>query len=126
MQYDGDFLDESVDIWPMGNLIFTLLTGLKPYYYIDTTSEDIQEATKQGPPYIDPRYKTRSFIEGRMVEIMDQCHKLNATERVDIFHVVRHLRETKATAADPNNKTWKYAGESKQQILKHKQNWCKK
>lgn len=105
MQYDGDFLDESVDIWPMGNLIFTLLTGLKPYYYIDTTSEDIQEATKQGPPYIDPRYKTRSFIEGRMVEIMDQCHKLNATERVDIFHVVRHLRETKATAADPNNKT---------------------
>jgi hypothetical protein len=26
-EYDGDYLDESVDLWPMGNIIFGLLTG---------------------------------------------------------------------------------------------------
>ena len=26
-EYDGAYLDESVDIWPMGNIIFSLLTG---------------------------------------------------------------------------------------------------
>lgn len=26
-EYGGDWLDESVDIWPMGNIIFSLLTG---------------------------------------------------------------------------------------------------
>lgn len=94
-EYDGDYLDESVDIWPMGNLIFVLLTGLKPYYEVMDGDEAIQDATKEGPPYIDPRYKNRSLIEGRMVEIMNQCHKLVASERVDIFEVVRHLRETR-------------------------------
>jgi len=147
-EYDGDYLDESVDVWPMGNIIFALLTGtlmfeegclawlyrsrnavsasvgftiqsgfkwsarllstrfahllaalllfpgLMPYYEIKD-EEEIQEATKKGPPYIDPRYKTRSYIEGRMVEIMNRCHKLKASERVDIFEVVRHLRETR-------------------------------
>jgi serine/threonine protein kinase len=90
----GGYLDESVDIWPMGNLIFGLLTGLFPFYDL-TNSEEIKNMTKKGPPYIDPRYKTRSYAEGRMVEIMEKCHQVNATERVDIFEVVRHLRETK-------------------------------
>ena len=27
-EYDGDWLDESVDIWPMGNILFSLLTGM--------------------------------------------------------------------------------------------------
>lgn len=26
-EYDGDWLDETVDIWPMGNILFSLLTG---------------------------------------------------------------------------------------------------
>ena len=122
-EYDGANHDESVDIWPFGNAIFSLLTGTSstpiglPWlsktclhlfahsvvhyspglntYYDMTDSDEVQEATKKGPPYIDPRYKSRSFIEGRMVEIMNQCHKLNPRERVDIFEVVRYLRETR-------------------------------
>lgn len=97
-EYDGDYLDESVDVWPMGNIIFTLLTGLKPYY--DTfDEEDIQEVTKKGPPYIDPRYRSRSYIERRMVEVMDDCHKLVASERISMFEVVRRLRDTRAEAS---------------------------
>jgi len=61
-----------------------------------TDNDEIQEEKKKnGPPYIDPRYKSRSFIEGRLVEIMNQCHKVNPQERADIFEVVRYLRETR-------------------------------
>ena len=69
-------------------------SGLMPYYAI-SDEEAIQKATKEGPPYIDPRYKKHSYIEGRMVEAMNACHKVNASERVSIFWVVQHLRETR-------------------------------
>ena len=78
----------------MGNIVFTLLTGLLPYYH-ESDHSVIQTMAKLGPPYIDPRYETRSFGEGRLVEIMRKCHKINPSERVDIFEVVRHLRETR-------------------------------
>ena len=71
-------------------------SGLMPYYAI-SDEEAIQKATKEGPPYIDPRYKKHSYIEGRMVEAMNACHKVNASERVSIFWVVQHLRETRDT-----------------------------
>ena len=80
-----------------------LFPGLSPYYDI-TDDKEIQKATEKGPPYIDPRYKTRSYIEGRMVEIMNQCHKLKASERVDIFEVVQHLRETREVYQQNNQR----------------------
>jgi hypothetical protein len=46
-------------------------------------------------PYLHPSYRYRSFIERRMTEIMDQCHVLEPSDRVDIFTVLSHLRETK-------------------------------
>jgi len=77
-----------------GNVLFSLLTGLFPYYN-ETNKSKIKDLVLQGPPYIDPRYHTRSLVEGRMVEIMDRCHSINPEHRADIFEVVRYLRETK-------------------------------
>jgi hypothetical protein len=87
-------LDESVDLWKVGCLIFAVLTGLKPYYSIEHTEEK-WDAIEQGPPYIDPRYETRSPIEARLVQIMRQCLQLDPSERANIFQVVQFLRETK-------------------------------
>lgn len=91
----GSWVREKVDIWPMGNLIFSLLTGLKPFYDLEGDQDEIQAAVRKGAPYIDPRFRNRSFIEGRLVEIMNKCHKLEPNDRVDIFEVVEFLRETK-------------------------------
>lgn len=97
---DGADVDETVDIWPMGNLIHTLFTGLWPYYDLDD-EEDIQAATMRGErPYLHPEFRTRSLIERRMTEIMDQCHVLEPQDRVDIFTVVAHLRETQRLAQE--------------------------
>jgi serine/threonine protein kinase len=93
---DKGMVDESVDVFAVGSMIFSLLTGLYPYY--DETDEDAfgEMAIAGVPPYIDPRYKERSFIEARLVTLMESCHKFDPSDRVDIFEVVRFLKETKA------------------------------
>jgi hypothetical protein len=45
-------------------------------------------------PYIDPRWRTRSYVEGRLVEIMEKCWSYDPDQRIDIFEAVRLLRET--------------------------------
>jgi hypothetical protein len=48
--------------------------------------------------FIDPRYRTRSYIEGKLVEILEQCWEHDPERRVDMFQVVSFLREVKRTA----------------------------
>jgi hypothetical protein len=70
------------------------LTGLYPYYN-ETAEKTIQQLTMQGGPYTDAHYSSRSFIEQRMVSIMERCHKVKRAQRVSVFEVVQYLRETK-------------------------------
>ena len=44
---------------------------------------------------MDPRFRRRSFIERRLVDIIEKCHNLNPEKRPGIFEVVDFLRETK-------------------------------
>lgn len=84
----------------MGANMFTLLTGLFPYYEIWDRYEIEKIIADGNKPYLDPRWKTRSYIEGRMVEIMEECWEVVPEDRVSIFEVVAHLRETKAVAEE--------------------------
>jgi len=47
-------------------------------------------------PYVDERYRTRSYGEGRLVEIMERCWVYEPEKRATIFEVVEFLRETLA------------------------------
>lgn len=94
-------VDASADVWPMGSIIFCLLTGMWPYHAeVDPKHKaKMQQLAIDGiGPYINPSFqnsRSSSLIERRLVEIMDQCHTSDSSRRVDIFTVVRHLRETK-------------------------------
>jgi len=91
----GAFVGAPADVWAMGNGIYGLLTGLYPYY--DSTDQDatVEEILQQDrKPFVDDRYRNRSLVEGRLVEIMEQCWALQQKDRVDIFGVVAHLYET--------------------------------
>jgi serine/threonine protein kinase len=97
-EVDGGNLDESTDKWKAGAILFALLTGLDPYYDEGHREDDkmIDNNLRNGvAPHIDPRYATRSFIEGRMVEIMNKCFQFKPQDRADVFEVLEHLRETK-------------------------------
>jgi hypothetical protein len=90
----GDYVGAPSDVWAMGNNIYILLTGLYPYY--DTTSvSKIGKMVQAGEtPFVDDRYRNRSMVEGRLVEIMEPCWAFDPVDRVDIFEIVAHLRET--------------------------------
>jgi hypothetical protein len=49
--------------------------------------------------FIDPRYRTRSYIEGKLVEIMERTWLQDRTKRPSIFEVVDFLVDAKRTAA---------------------------
>ena len=43
--------------------------------------------------YIDKRYRNRSFIEDGLIDVMERCWEYEPEERIDIFQVVRLLRD---------------------------------
>lgn len=99
-------IDEKSDVWPMGANILALLTGLFPFHDV-YDREEIEEIVYEGfKPHVDPRYRTRSYIEGRLVEIMERCFEVEPEERISIFEVVAHLRETKRVYIELHGGRW--------------------
>jgi serine/threonine protein kinase len=97
VQENGSDVDETVDIWPMGNLILSLLTGLWPYYTLPTEHDVIRVLTKENPQYppYNSKFDSSSYIEHQLVTIMKSCHQFNPKDRISIFDVVQQLQETK-------------------------------
>lgn len=85
---------EAAEVCAFGKIIYTLLTGLVPYYSYPDKDSAVDAIIEGEMPYIDSRYRTRSFIEGRLVEIMEKIIPHNPKDRADIFTVVEFLRET--------------------------------
>lgn len=94
-EHEYSIQDESVDIWKVGSIVFAVLTGLKPYYETTDMQQvwDLLDAREM--PSWDHRFSTRSFVEGRFVELMEYCFQWQPADRIDIFQIVAFLRETK-------------------------------
>ena len=44
-------------------------------------------------PYVDLRYKERSFAERKLIELMEKCWIYDPNERISIFDAVDFLRK---------------------------------
>jgi hypothetical protein len=44
-------------------------------------------------PYVDPRYKDRSYAEKMLVELMEKCWIYDPDERISSFEAVEFLRK---------------------------------
>jgi len=54
----------------------------------------VKKKVKAGEvPYIDERWRTRSYAEGKLVELIERCYAFKPDERIDIFDTVRFLRD---------------------------------
>jgi Protein kinase domain len=97
---DKTYSNEAVDVWPMGNNIYCLLTGLWPYYQYGSRQDRnvIQRIRQCETPIVDARYRNRSFIEGGLVRIMEQTWECDYTKRVSIFSVVQQLYDLREQA----------------------------
>ena len=62
-------------------------------FQYDTDDDGVvQEKLIDGElPYIDPRWKERSFAEGKLVELMERCWIYDPDERIGIFEAVEFL-----------------------------------
>jgi hypothetical protein len=65
--------------------------------YEECRSKHVQKRVKnKETPYINPKWKTRSFAEGVLVDLMKQCWKYEPERRIDIGQLVLRLREAVA------------------------------
>ena len=110
-------LDEKIDIWSLGNNMYSLLTGSKchtegdfsqlitcrsylctflnflVYPFYDSKYEDVSRKVSEGlTGFIDPRYMNRSFAEAKLAEVIPQCWIYDARQRIDIIQLVDFLR----------------------------------
>lgn len=96
--------DESKDTYAYSTCIYNILTGLWQFY--DNTSRGVSDSSIRRRivggirPFVDERYKTRSFIEGELVKIMVSCWKHERSDRPPMSAVVSFLREVKAKAIE--------------------------
>lgn len=117
-EYDDKPLNEKIDIWSLGNNMYSLLTGctlfstspssdrfahvcrfltsllcnaVSPFY--DTAySEVAKKVAANQTAFIDPRYKDRSFADAKLAEIIPMCWSYDPNDRIDIFRLVELLR----------------------------------
>lgn len=75
---------------------YALLTGLYPFYQ-HCHSKSVQKRVKnKETPYINPKWRTRSFAERILVDLMNQCWAYEPEHRIDIGQLVLRLREAVA------------------------------
>jgi len=88
-------LDHQIDVFAFGNTLYTLLTGRTVFYNLDSDHEaEVIEMIKNGTrAFLDPRWKNRSYAEGKLVEIIQKCWRQDPNKRIDIFEAVRRLKE---------------------------------
>jgi len=92
-EYADDPIDEKIDVYSMGNNIYALLTGLWVYYDNEDDEPRVKRMVQAGQlPYLDVRYRTRSFGEGALVQIMEDCWITDPDERPSIFQIVEMLQ----------------------------------
>jgi hypothetical protein len=78
-----------------------MLTGLNPFYEIES-EKAVKQKIKEGKiPSIDPRYRKRSLGEQKLVEAIEHCWVVDPNKRGNIYDVVKILREA---AKNPTGK----------------------
>ena len=68
-----------------------LLTGLNPFYEIDSPREVARRLERKETAYIDPRYKTRSPSEAKIADLLPRCFEYVPFKRITIFEMVDYL-----------------------------------
>jgi serine/threonine protein kinase len=85
-----DNMSEQTDIYTIGTMFWVILTGRW------ISDDDVNKPAEKGHKlYIDEiYYKSRSFEEAKLAEIIDRCQEPKPEDRPSIFEIVQELRET--------------------------------
>jgi serine/threonine protein kinase len=96
-EFRGDYIDEQIDVYALGNNLYTLLTGLWPFYEDKPYGVVQKKIHAKQRPFIDDRYRQGHFIEQRFIHLMEQCWEHRAEDRPSVFQVLAALRRLNET-----------------------------
>jgi serine/threonine protein kinase len=91
-EYYDDPLDEKVDVFSLGNNMYSVLTGLWVFYDSKTEHQTVERVIGGEKPWIDPRYKDGDIAEAKLAEIIPRCLEYYPQRRPSVFDVVGWLR----------------------------------
>jgi hypothetical protein len=99
-EFKGAPQDETTDVYSFGNNMYSLITGLWPFYNDrEMRRERLRGEIVAGKrPYVDSRYKNRSYIESQLIDIMKSCWNGNRRNRPSMTTIVNHLLDVKQMA----------------------------
>jgi len=86
-------LDEQIDTFSFCNNIYGLITGLWDFYDTDDDQVVQKKLIARELAFVDPRWKDRSYEEGKLVELLPKCWAYDPDERISIFDAVKFLRQ---------------------------------
>jgi serine/threonine protein kinase len=89
-------LNEQIDVYSLGNIYYSLLTGLWNFYSYEDDEVVQQKVIFGDVPYLDDRYRTRSFAEKALVEAIEYTLVHNVHHRPSIFQVVDFMTRAMA------------------------------
>ena len=95
-EHKGEWtIDDRSELFAMGGMLYTILTGVYPYW--NYRLKERHSFIKTGellPPPIEPHYtwKAKHPIEAAMVTIMNECYTYDIEQRPNIFQIVSWLR----------------------------------
>ena len=90
-EYKQELLDEKIDIYSFGIVLYTILTAEDPYQEVDDMLEEILLMNR---PIVPIEIRNRSQAEMIMADVMDSCFEYDLDKRIDIFTAVSTLERT--------------------------------
>jgi len=86
---------EQADVFVMGLQLYTILTGLYPFYDQPDSEDSMQRVLQGHTPFVDPRWSQSgaSRMERAWIPIMESCWAFDPQERPTIFDLLEQLRE---------------------------------
>lgn len=69
------------------------MTGLWPFYENEDDGVVQKKVVNGNSAFIDERYRTYSFGDGKLVELIEKCWAYKPEDRPTIYEVVEFLRE---------------------------------
>eukprot|EP00522_Entomoneis_paludosa_P015623 CAMPEP_0172449426 /NCGR_PEP_ID=MMETSP1065-20121228/8141_1 /TAXON_ID=265537 /ORGANISM="Amphiprora paludosa, Strain CCMP125" /LENGTH=433 /DNA_ID=CAMNT_0013201101 /DNA_START=371 /DNA_END=1672 /DNA_ORIENTATION=- len=90
-EYRDDPFDEQIDIFSLGNNFYSILTGLEPFPDLckpETSAERVRDGERS---FLDPRWKSQSYEEGKLFELIQMCWEQDPKNRPKISDIVSFL-----------------------------------
>lgn len=87
-------IDDKADVFAFGSILFTVVTGLYPYWEDHLKQRHAKIRHGELPP-LDARYRSEKDlpIEAALIKVMEKCYTYQSKDRPRIFQVIEWLKK---------------------------------